>query len=70
MHVLCDSGEKVVKVSPDGYFHVPGILLPGQGPEVDVVIEHGGQTRRKTILLGQPGVKGAPKGHTVIAMEF
>lgn len=70
VHVFSSTGEKVAKVSPDGYFHFTGILVPGQGPSVRVTIEHGGQTKSQTVFLGQPGMKGDPIGHTVVNLEF
>jgi|GEM_PF-1689746 len=70
VHVFSSTGEKVARVSPDGYFHIPGLLVPGQGPSVEVVIEHDGQTKRQTLFLGQPGKSGGLFGHTVVNLEF
>ncbi len=70
VHVFSEAGEKVEKVSPDGYFHFPGILVPNQGRSVQVIIEHAGLTRRKTVYLGQPGMDGEPFGHTLVNLEF
>ncbi len=70
VHVFSVVGEKVARVSEDGYFHFPGILVPQQGRSVKVVIEHAGITKSKTVCLGQPGMDGEPFGHTVFNIEF
>ncbi len=64
------TGEMVAKVSPDGYFHFMGLLIPGQGPTVDVVVEHNGRTRHYVVPLGQPGFNGEPFGQTIINLAF
>ena len=64
------TGEMVAKVSPDGYFHFMGLLVPGQGPTVDVVVEHNGRTRHYVVPLGQPGFNGEPFGQTIINLAF
>ncbi|MBI4640024.1 MAG: hypothetical protein HY731_04985 [Candidatus Tectomicrobia bacterium] len=71
IHLFSDtSGEKVAKVSPDGYFHFTGLLVPEQKKEVFIDIEHKGKTKRRTVTLGQPGEPGDPYGHTVLDLEF
>lgn len=63
-------GEKVAKVSPDGYFHFPGLLVSGQPKNLYADIEYNGQTKRFSVSLGQPGESGEPYGHAVIDLEF
>jgi hypothetical protein len=63
-------GEKVAKVSPDGYFHFPGLLVAGQPKNLYADIEYNGQTKRFSLSLGQPGESGEPYGHAVIDLEF
>lgn len=63
-------GEKVARVSPDGYFHFLGLHVPGQPNLFYVDVEHAGKTKRFNISLGQPGEKGEPYGHTVLDLEF
>jgi len=63
-------GEMVAKISPDGYFHFPGLLVHNQEEEVFVDIEHGGKTKRFNLRLGQPGESGEPYGHAVIDLNF
>jgi hypothetical protein len=63
-------GEKVARVSPDGYFHFLGLQIPGQPNQFYIDVEHAGKTKRFTISLGQPGEEGEPYGHTVLDLEF
>jgi hypothetical protein len=63
-------GEKVARISADGYFHFPGILVQGQSKELYADIEINGQTKRFNLTLGQPGDSGEPYGHTVIDLNF
>jgi DNA-binding beta-propeller fold protein YncE len=64
------SGEKVAKVSPDGYFHFPGLLVPGQPKNLYADVEYNGKTKRYSLNLGQPGESGEPYGHAVIDLDF
>jgi hypothetical protein len=71
VHLISQAtGEKVAKVSPDGYFHIPGLLVPNQQVELFADIEYGGKTKRFSLTLGQPGEPGEPYGHTVIDLNF
>jgi hypothetical protein len=64
------TGEKVAKVSPDGYFHFPGLLAPNQQGDLYADIEYGGKTKRFSLTLGQPGKSGEPYGHAVVDLDF
>jgi hypothetical protein len=64
------TGEKVAKVSPDGYFHFPGLLVPNQQGDLYADIEYDGKTKRFSLTLGQPGEPGEPYGHAVIDLNF
>ncbi len=64
------AGEKVARVSPDGYFHFMGLLVPEQKGGVDVIIEHNGKTRHYVLPLGQPGSGDNPFGQTVVDLTF
>jgi hypothetical protein len=78
--VQTDTGmTRPVNVSPDGYFHIPGILTAGQfSNTVSVVVEHQGRTRTYAdVPLGSAGAAAgddtdappAPAvGHTVIQL--
>ena len=54
--------------SPDGLYHIPNVLVPGQdSATVDIVVQ--GTTSTITYLsvpLGQPGEAGPPFGQTVV----
>ncbi len=64
------TGEMVAKVSPDGYFHFTGLLLPNQQGEIYADVEHAGKTKRFQLRLGQPGETGEPYGHAVLDLNF
>ena len=64
------TGEKAAKVSPDGYFHFPGLLVPNQQGNLYADIEHNGKTKRFSLNLGQPGESGEPYGHAVVELNF
>jgi hypothetical protein len=63
-------GEKVAKVSPDGYFHFTGLLVPSQQGDLYADIEYNGKTKRFSLTLGQPGEAGAPYGHAVVDLNY
>jgi hypothetical protein len=63
-------GERVARISSDGYFHFPGLLVRGQSKELYADIEVNGQTKRFNLTLGQPGDPDEPYGHTVIDLNF
>jgi hypothetical protein len=69
VHVFGAGPEKVVKVSPDGYFHIPDLLGGGTAkPTVDITVERRGTSRTFTAVpLGQPD---GLYGHRVAKLEF
>ncbi|MDX9976366.1 MAG: hypothetical protein RBU21_25550, partial [FCB group bacterium] len=68
LHVFGTGPEKVVKVSPDGYFHVLGLLNGDEKISVDLTLERRGTTKTfSAVPLGQPdGVYG----HRIVELAY
>lgn len=72
VYIKSDTGTHHARISPDGWFHIPRILVAGQSSStVDVVLEVNGKTRIFANLpLGAPGTAGNPQGQTILELSF
>ena len=69
VHVFGTGPEKVVKVSPDGYFHVPGLLEDDASKKtVDITVEREGTT--KTFSAVPLGQTDGVYGHRLVELDF
>ena len=69
--VHTDFGERMQRLSADGYFHFLNVLVPGQSSTVDIIIEHDGQSKVfEKVYIGRTSSGGDTVGHGIIHLIF
>ena len=69
VYVRSDTGTHPARRSPDGWFHIPEILIPGQASAtIDLTVEVDGRTK---VFGAIPlGANGAGTGQTLVELNF